>query len=247
LTDPIAYGSLLLKESNKPTSRIALTLRFSEIQFGFHKYRYLGLIQGELYVAAHIANLTLALTNCKAPEDDWSFNDTPALKVSVEQKAATSSKHDSSSEGSVGASVEVDLAGGAKAKPTAAKKNVRAQGEQFALEQTATKEHYLIVPIGSELNPRWLIESAFKNKDGASEPLLGPILNAASFCGVCLTGSPAKVELLLTVPPHGLSVRGEAGVFGSVNKKTLGRLRLLRHFGAPLKLDELLMPANDHD
>ena len=238
----IVYGTLQTEASNTPMPSISLTLRFAEVRFEFRKYRYLGLLKGELFVAAHTAYLDLILNGCTAPESEWKFNASPEPTLPIQEKSTFRSRHDTSQERSAGASGDLSVSTAtirAGVAPSSALKTQKAQGAEFEMERSATSTHQLLVAIGNADAPSWRIESGLSDNYGAPAPLIGPVLNRARFCSISLNSDNATVELDLLVPSHGLSVRDENGLFRSVNKQKLARIRLQRHYCRAFKLHDL--------
>lgn len=103
----IVFGQLLVRESNDRDIPIALTLRFSEDRFTFRKLRYLGLLEGELFVAVTSAFLVLKLENCEAPDSDWHYDEPIRLTIEFDESTTHEIEVDQARTGAISAKVAV--------------------------------------------------------------------------------------------------------------------------------------------
>jgi hypothetical protein len=228
----IAFGQLLVRESNDRNIPIALTLRFSEDRFTFRRWRYLGILEGELFVAINSAFLVLELENCEAPDIDWHYDEPIRLTIEIDESTTHEIQVDQARTGAVSAkvglaakAVDSTAASSASASQKVSKSNVRSVKHERSYRRT----HAVLRAIGTPKNPRWLLESGEIEWTGERYPLLGPILKNQKFVNI-RSDQPGRVTLQIEVPPHGISVRDQSGAFASINKQKLARLRIAKEY-----------------
>jgi hypothetical protein len=215
-------------------------LRFSEDRFTFRKWRYLGLIRGELFVAINTAFLVLELEGCNAPDTDWHFDEPIRLRIDLVETVALEIAVDDADVRTISATAKAavtPVVGEAHSSISASNKASKSNVRSAKRQQTHQRSHFVLRAIGSHKSPRWLVESGEFESNGQRSPLLGTLLKNQKFLNL-RTNEPGRVTLKVEVPPHGLSVRDQTGAFSSINKERLARIRIAREYRT-IVLDEV--------
>jgi hypothetical protein len=243
----IVHGKLRVRPSNDSSIPLALTLRFSEDRFTFRKWKLLGLIEGELFVAVNTAFLVLELDGCDAPDSDWYFDEPITLRIDFDETVILEAVADDASVRTLTAKTTAavtptvgELGVSSSAFSKTSKSDVRSAKRQ----QSHRRSHLIMRAIGSHRDPRWLLESGEFEANGERSPLLGTLLKNQKFLNV-QADHVAKVTLKIEVPSHGLSVRDQTGVFSSINKARVARIRIAKEYRTML-LDEVVIDGSSN-
>lgn len=224
----LVFGEMFEVSSNRPGWHFALTIRFGEELFEFRRPIWLGIGKARVYVGVNCAELFFDLIDCSLPDEDWEFDPPGETQRTIERRrsSAVHAESDKETEVQIGVTAQTSVTKSVPSIKAAASKKVRVAGKstlgaKIEIEDSYKRRLAYIVASGGPSAPKWRIEAPEDQPN-----LSGTILKGRRFARAEVIGLKPRIEMRLDIPEHAIVVRDEEGIFKSINRQKIAKIRI---------------------